>query len=119
LQTGVADRPRWQKDNETATLEGSFAAGNTFAWTTAGLAQPIVSTIYSVEAKRSILWRGPSAGIGGIHRWTFEAVDTGMRVTTEESWAGASVEAKPAEARKMLKASLDRWLDFLAAAARS
>lgn len=119
LQTGVADWPTWQKDIESATLEGPFAPGNTFTWTTAGFAQPIVSTIYTVEAKRSILWGGRSAGIVGIHRWTFDTVDTGTRVTTEESWAGAPVEANPAEARKMLEASLDRWLGFLAAAVTS
>jgi hypothetical protein len=39
-------------------------------------------------------------------------------VTTEESWAGAPVEANLTKARKMLEASLDRWLDILAAAAR-
>ena len=66
-----------------------------------------------------MLWGGPSAGIAGIHRWTFDAVDTGTRVTTEESWAGAPVETNPTEARKMLEVSLDRWSDFLAAAARS
>jgi hypothetical protein len=119
LQIGVADWPSWQRDIETATIEGPFAVGNPFTWTTAGLAQPIVSTIYSVEAKRSILWGGPSAGIAGIHRWSFEAVDAGTQVTTEESWAGAPVEANPTEARKMLEASLDRWLDFLASAATS
>ena len=48
------------------------------------IAQPIVSTIYLVEAKRSILCGGPSAGIAGIHRWTFDAVSAGPRVTTEE-----------------------------------
>jgi hypothetical protein len=119
LQIGVADWPSWQKDIEAATLEGPFATGNSFTWTTAGLAQPIVSTIYSVQAKRSMLWGGPSAGIAGIHRWTFEAVDPGTRVTTEESWAGAPVKANPTDARKMLETSLDRWLDFLAAAAGS
>ena len=119
LQTGVADWPTWQKDIESATLDGPFAAGSSFTWTTAGLAQPIVSTIYSVEPERSILWGGPSAGIVGIHRWTFAALDSGTRVITEESWAGGPVEANPAEAQKMLEASLDRWLDFLVAAAGS
>jgi hypothetical protein len=87
LQIGVADWPSWQRDIETATIEGPFAVGNIFTWATAGLAQPIV--------------------------------DAGTQVTTEESWAGAPVEANPTEARKMLEASLDRRLDFLASAAKS
>jgi len=107
LQTGIADWPKWEKDIEAARLEGPLAAGNTFIWTTAGLPQPIVSTIYLVEAKRSILWGGPSAGIAGMHRWTFDAVSAGPRVTTEESWSGAPIEANPAEAREMLEESLD------------
>jgi uncharacterized protein YndB with AHSA1/START domain len=116
LQTDVAAWPSWQKDIATATLAGPFAAGNSFTWTSAGLDTPIVSTIYAVEAEHAILWGGPSAGIDGIHRWTFDAAGVGTRVTTEESWAGAAVEANPTEARKMLAASLDRWLDFLTAA---
>jgi hypothetical protein len=92
-QTGIADRPEWQKGIETAKLEGGFMAGNTFTWTTAGLAEPIASTIFLVEAKRSILWGGPSAAIAGIHRWIVDSVNTGMRVTTEESRSGAPIEA--------------------------
>jgi hypothetical protein len=67
-----------------------------------------------VETKLSILWGGPSARIAGIHRWTFDAVNTGTRVITEESWSGAPVEANPHEARTMRETSMDRWLDFLA-----
>jgi uncharacterized protein YndB with AHSA1/START domain len=119
LQTGVSAWPSWQKDIESATLEGAFAPGNTFTWRTAGLAQSIVSTIYSVEAKRLILWGGPSGEITGVHRWTFNPVDTGTWVTTEESWAGAAVAADPTEARKTLEASLNHWLDYLADAAMS
>ena len=107
LQIGAADRSSWQRGIETATIEGPFAVGNTFTWTTAGLAQPIVSTIYSVETNCSILWGGPSAGIAGSHRWSFEVVDAGTQVTTDESWAAAPAEANPTEARKMLEASLD------------
>jgi len=119
LQVDVARWPNWQKDIAASTIEAPFAMGNSFTWTTAGMAEPIVSTIYSVDAKRSILWGGPSAGIMGIHRWVFDAVDAGTRVTTEESWAGAPIDANPAEARKTLKVSLERWLDFLASAATS
>ena len=119
LQTDIAAWSNWQRDISTSTIEGPFAIGNSFTWTTAGLSEPIVSTIYSVDKNRSILWGGPSAGIVGIHRWMFDAVDAGTRVTTEESWAGASIEANPAEAKKMLEVSLERWLDFLASAATS
>ena len=119
LQVDVAGWTSWQKDVSASTIEGPFAMGNSFTWMTAGMSEPIVSTIYSINAKRSILWGGPAAGIMGIHRWTFDAVDADTHVTTEESWAGVPIEANPAEAKKMLQVSLERWLDFLASAATS
>lgn len=64
------------------------------------MSEPIVSTIYSINAKRSILWGGPAAGIMGIHRWTFDAVDAGTHVTTEESWAGVPIEAEPSRSEE-------------------
>ena len=116
LQIDVADWPRWQKDIATAALTGSFAAGSSFTWRTAGLDTPIVSTIYAVDAEHTMLWGGPSAGIDGIHRWTFDAAAGGTHVTTEESWAGAAVDANPTEAQRTLTVSLNRWLDFLTTA---
>ena len=119
LHIDVAQWPSWQKDVRTATLEGPFEAGNSFIWTVVGLDEPIASRIYSFDPKHAILWGGPTAGIVGIHRWTFEALGIDTLVMTEESWSGASVMANPAEAKKTLKASLVRWLDFLAAAAKA
>ncbi len=101
----------------TASLDGPLVVGKSFTWSTAGLDTPIVSTIYAIEPQHDTLWGGPSAGIVGIHSWLFEATGTGTRVTTEESWSGTAVEANPAEAAAMLGPSLERWLNFLAAAA--
>lgn len=85
-------------------------------WSTAGLDGPIVSTIRAIAPQRATLWGGVSSGIVGIHSWLFEATGTRTRVITEETWSGAAVEAKPAEAAAMLGASLECWLNFLAAA---
>ena len=117
LHTEVERWPDWQEDVGSASLDGAFAVGQSITWTTTGLADPIVSTIYVVKDRVTTLWGGPSAGIDGIHRWTFKAIDGGTQVSTEESWAGLPVEANPAEATKMLDSSLVRWLDFLSAAA--
>jgi uncharacterized protein YndB with AHSA1/START domain len=119
LHADVAGWPKWQLDIATASIDGPLAAGSALTWTTAGLDKPIVSTIHAVEPHRSTLWSGPASGIVGIHRWAFDDTAAGTRVTTEESWGGAPVEANPTKAAKMLETSLKRWLDFLGTAATS
>jgi uncharacterized protein YndB with AHSA1/START domain len=119
LHADVAGWPKWQLDIATASIDGPLAAGSALTWTTAGLDKPIVSTIHAVEPHRSTLWSGPASGIVGIHRWAFDDTDAGTRVTTEESWGGAPVEANPTKAAKMLETSLERWLHFLGTAATS
>lgn len=117
LHTEVSLWPDWQRDIGSALLDRPFGVGQAFTWTTTGLSDPIVSTIYAVDDRRSTLWGGPSAGIDGVHHWMFEANDGGTLATTEESWSGPRVDSDPAAATKMLQRSLERWLDFLAAAA--
>lgn len=114
---GVADWPSWQSDIKSASLDGDVAPGGSFTWTTAGLDEPIVSTIYAVVPHDTTLWGGPSAGIVGIHRWSFTEETGATHVVTEESWAGPPVASNPESAKQMLEASLDRWLSYLANAA--
>jgi len=115
LHTGVNSWPAWQHDIDEAHLDGAFAPGATFTWLTHNLS--ITSTVYQVEPHRHTLWGGPSAGITGIHSWTFTPVSGGVRVETEESWSGAPVEAARADLQAGLDASLIAWLGYLADAA--
>ena len=113
LHTDVAGWPSWQKDIAAARLDGSFLPDASFTWTAKGLDEPVTSTIYAVEPGRSTLWGGPSAGITGVHRWTFTAVTAGTKVVTEESWAGDPIAADLTGAKQTLEDSLVRWLGFL------
>jgi uncharacterized protein YndB with AHSA1/START domain len=115
LHTDIDAWPTWQKAIDRAHLEGEFQPGATFAWETYDLA--IVSTVYEVEPRRHTLWGGPSAGITGIHSWTFTPVDGGVRVDTEESWSGDPVTADVAGMQTALDGSLTAWLEHLRVAA--
>ncbi len=64
-----------------------------------------------------VLWGGTGDGITGIHEWIFEPTPNGVRVSTNESFAGEPVEANPGGMQTMLDTSLAAWLRHLRAAA--
>jgi len=115
LHTNVDAWPTWQRDITAARADGAFAPGNSFAWETFGL--EITSRIYRVDAagetERGTLWGGPARGIVGLHAWRFVAVPGGVRVYTEESWSGPTVDADVAALQAALDASLVTWLRHL------
>lgn len=76
----------WQPDVTSSKLDGELAAGTTFHWKAKGL--NIVSTIQVFEPMHRIGWTGKSLGMKAIHLWTFDAVQEGTHVTTEESLSG-------------------------------
>lgn len=115
LHIDVNGWPAWQRDIDSASLDGPLEAGATFHWTTFGLA--IDSAVFQVEPMRRTLWGGPAAGIEGVHSWTFQESPGGVQVTTEESWSGPPVEADVADAKAKLDAAVASWLRFLKAAA--
>jgi len=115
LHTNVDAWPSWQHEIDEAHLDGPFAPGAAFTWHTYNLR--INSTVYQVEPERHTLWGGPSEGITGIHAWTFTPVPGGVRVDTEESWSGESVQAAKATMQAGLDAALTGWLGNLAVAA--
>jgi uncharacterized protein YndB with AHSA1/START domain len=117
LHTDIDRWPTWQQAIDSARLDGDFTPGATFAWRTYGL--DICSTIHQVEPLRHTLWGGPSAGIVGIHAWTFTPANDGVLVTSEESWSGVPVDAAVAEMQAALDGSIAGWLGFLADAARA
>ncbi|MFD5426469.1 SRPBCC family protein [Streptomyces sp. NPDC127084] len=108
LHTGIAAWPTWNTDIDRAELNGPLAPGSSFNWRTHGM--EITSTVHELVPGERIVWGGPSAGITGIHVWTFEQHGDHVVVRTEESWSGAPVEAAVDELSKALHASLENWL---------
>ena len=107
----------WQSDITTASLQGAFEVGNSFSWSSYGLA--VTSTIYDITDRLRILWGGTGAGITGIHEWLLAETPDGVHVTTNESFAGQPVEADVTNMQSLLDASLVSWLDHMKKAAES
>ena len=57
--------------------------------------------------------------ITGIHEWIFKETPTGVRVETNESFAGEPVKADANAMQAMLDTSLSSWLGHLKMAAES
>lgn len=115
--TDVANYPRWQPELQSAHIDGPFVPGVTFDWQTASF--DIRSTLYAVEPQRRTLWGGTTAGVTGIHEWTFAEVDGGVLVETAESWDGDVVRADVPLMQKYCDDALLDWLQRLAVAAES
>ncbi len=102
----------WNADVDRAVLDGPLQPGNSFHWHTHGL--DITSTIREIVPGERLVWGGPAGGIDGVHVWTFrETGDGRVAVHTEESWAGAPVEAAAEQLGQALKESLTTWLASL------
>jgi len=91
LHTHVDGWPGWQADITEARIEGPFGPGTSFDWTSYGFS--VRSTIHDVDANSRVLWGGAAEGITGIHEWLFSETPGGVHVETNESFAGAPVEA--------------------------
>lgn len=110
VQTDVEQWPIWQPEVSSVVrlTPGRLHVGSQWRWLTSGL--DITSTVQEVRPNRRIVWGGPANGITAVHAWTFTPTSDGVLVHTEESWAGAAVEADPATAQAALDASLRNWL---------
>lgn len=119
LHTDIAGWSAWNTGIDSVAYDGPLAPGSTFRWLTHGL--EITSTLLEVVPGARIVWGGPAHGIDGVHVWTFEQPDPEGAVTvrTEESWAGAPVEERPAELEAALRQSLEQWLALLKARAEA
>src|SRR4051794_30658144 len=100
LHANVNDWPTWQTDITAAHADTGFETGASFAWTSFGFS--VTSTIYSVVPRSRVLCGGTGDGITGVHEWTFEETSSGVRVTTNESFAGAPVAADAAAMQSVL-----------------
>jgi Polyketide cyclase / dehydrase and lipid transport len=117
LHVDVNGWTSWQNDITAASLESAFEVGNSFRWSSYGL--EVTSTIYAITDRSRVLWGGTGAEITGIHEWRFAETPNGVRVTTDESFAGQPVEADATTMQSMLDASLVSWLDHPKKAAES
>ena len=109
LHQDVGAWPAWQSDITAALLNGAFAPGGSFTWTSFGFT--VTSTVYAVQDQSRVLWGGTGDGITGVHEWVFTATPAGTHVTTTESFAGAAVEADVAGMQQVLDGSLTSWLN--------
>ncbi|MDG4808742.1 SRPBCC family protein [Micromonospora sp. WMMD1120] len=106
----------WLPEVAYARVEtpGPLAPGSVFRWSAAGM--EIESTILEVRPRERLVWRGygnGSDGVLGVHVWALTPVGEGVRVSTEESFAGPPVDADPASFQEGLDATLAGWLDRL------
>ncbi|WP_033353169.1 SRPBCC family protein [Kitasatospora aureofaciens] len=115
LLTYVPGWPTWQPDIAVARALTPLTPGAVFHWRTGGV--DVTSTVYAVDAPRSILWGGLSQGITALHEWTFTPSSRATFVVTEESWDGAPVQADADAVTRTLDRSLAQWLLHLKSAA--
>ena len=117
LHVNIDNWPKWNREVTAAKLNGIFAPGNSFTWTSYGFT--VTSTIYVVVDRSRILWGGIAQGITGTHEWRFERTPEGVHVMTTESFAGGPVVADSAGMQAILDNSLRGWLARLKAQAES
>lgn len=128
LQTDVARWPSWQPPVTSAKRldPGPLRKHSQFRWTTPVPATPvspattlvITSTVEQLQHNKCIRWTGPAIGDGlridrGVHVWTFTKVKGGVLVRTEETHAGAQIEAHVPLATELLGKGLEGWLKDL------
>jgi hypothetical protein len=111
LQTDVNNWSSWQTEITQSHLDGPFAPGSSFTWTSYGFT--VTSTIYEVAERARTLWGGEGQGIMGIHEWLYIPTPTGVRVTTNESFSGKPAEADKAGMQVILDKSLLDWFTHL------
>ena len=117
LHVDVDAWPTWMEEVSSARLDGPFAPGSSFTWTSYDFT--VTSTIYAVEHRARTLWGGAAQGVMGTHEWRFEQTPDGVHVVTDESFAGDPVEADTAGMQTLLDTSLTAWLGRLKARAEA
>lgn len=111
LHTDINAWAAWNADVDHAELDGPLLPGSSFRWKTHGL--DITSTVRELVPGERLVWGGPANGIEGVHVWTFEQTGNQVTVHTEESWAGAPVDAAVEQLQQALEHSLTSWLASL------
>ncbi|WP_328494814.1 SRPBCC family protein [Streptomyces sp. NBC_00414] len=96
---------------------GPLRPGAVFEWSPQNM--KVTSTVTAVEQGRCTAWAAPVNGIDGVHLFTFKQVKGGVLATTEESWAGAPVEADIPGNQAALDAGLNDWVNRLKSTAET
>ena len=117
LHVDVNAWPTWNFEVTAAHLDGVFAIGSSFIWTSYDFT--VTSTIYDVFGNTRTLWGGEAQGVMGTHEWSFEKTDGGVHVATTESFSGDPVAADPVTFQGILDNSLKAWLNRLKEKAES
>ncbi|WP_217163507.1 SRPBCC family protein [Streptomyces sp. AC512_CC834] len=113
LHTGIDAWDTWIPEITPAKKKtpGPLRPGSVFEWSPQGM--QVTSTVTKADRNRCVAWAAPVNGIDGVHLWTFKKVRGGVLVTTEESWAGASVEADIPGNQAALESGLVDWVNRL------
>ncbi|MFD3314610.1 SRPBCC family protein [Streptomyces sp. NPDC058694] len=90
---------------------GPLRPGSVFEWSPQNM--KVTSTVAAVQRMRCTAWAAPVNGIDGVHLFTFKPVKGGVLATTEESWAGAPVEADIPGNQAALDTGLNDWVNRL------
>lgn len=115
LLADIASWPNWHAAISRAELNGPFAPGSSFRWTSGGMA--IVSTLQLVEPERRLGWTGKALGTTTEHIWTLEDRSDGTLVTTAESMSGWLIYPVKLVTPGFLTDALQSWLSALCHAA--
>jgi hypothetical protein len=112
----------WLPEVAYARVEtpGPLAPGSVFRWSAAGM--EIESTVVQVWPQERLVWRGHGGGpdgVLGVHVWALTPAGNGVKVSTEESFAGPPVDADPATFQAGLDTTLATWLQRLKATAEA
>ncbi len=110
ILTDFENWPHWNKTVTKMRVSGPLAAGMVFCWK-AGV--NITSTLQEVSPRTRIVWTGRTLGIKAVHTWSFRPEAGGVRVQTEESFAGLPARIFALSMRRMLRNSLAQGLSHL------
>ncbi|MFE6486030.1 SRPBCC family protein [Streptomyces sp. NPDC057757] len=119
LHTDIDAWATWIPEITPARMKtpGPLRPGSVFEWSPQNM--KVTSTVTTVEPTRCVAWEAPVNGIDGVHLWTFKQVRGGVLATTEESWAGAPVEADIPGNQASLDTGLHDWVNRLKSTAEA
>ena len=109
--------PKWNRSVSKIRLNGPLEVGTSFDWVGGG--SKIASRLEEIDRPHRIAWSGRTLGIRAVHVWSFQAVEQGTSVRTEESFDGLIVRMLPGVMRRMLDKALREGMDALRIEAES
>lgn len=111
IHTDIDGWSEWNGNVQSSKLDGPLAVGSVFRWRSGGV--PIASTLDQVEPLHLIAWSGKAMGTRASHTWIFDRRDDVVIVSTWESFEGWLPRFFPAFFRRVLRTTLQSWLESL------